>query len=692
MKERMKKILSLAVVAGLMFSAIGGTVYAINNENEAKEEVLEEQLQEVEEIKTDGASVYVFTDENGKAGNVIATDDILDESQVSEDKLNKEIPIEIDITYTLDGKEVKPENLEGKTGHLVMRYDYTNKQSQMMNVNGRQERIYVPYAVVTGIIFEDDKFKNISVENGKVIDDGSHTVVTGIALPGLQSNLKVNKSDIDIPEYVEVSADIENYEHPEALTIATNEMFKEIDTNNLNSIDDLKGQMNKLTDAMSQLMDGSKQLYEGLVTLSEKSNELKDGVDKLYDGASALNSGVKDLDAGALQLQNGAGELVAGLETLTSNNETLTGGALTVYNTLLSVGTEQLKAAFPDTPALTMENYTQVLDGIIAQLDPEAVDATARAQVTEQVEANRATVVEQVTAAVRTQVEAKVTAGVTEAVKEQVTAVVEAQRPVIKTQVIRVATGNPTMTLDDYDAAVEAGIITPEQVTQIDEATESQVQGAIATNLETQMGTDAVKAQISSMTDTAMAGEEAQANIAQFTEAKIAELIAQGMQSETVQSKLAQAAAGLQSVSNLKTSLLSYDSFYNGVIAYTNGVSTALGGANQLKAGSDTLKDGTSKLSDGAGQLFDGVSQMKGNTPALIDGVNQLKDGSSKLADGITQLNDEGINKLVNAYNGDIEPLMERVKATVNAAKDHDTFAGVSSEKDSEIKFIYRTK
>ena len=692
MKERMKKVLSLLLVAGLMFGGIGGTVYAINNENEVKEEVLEEQLAEVEELKTNGASVYVFTDENGKVGNVIATDDILDESQVSEDKLNKEIPIEIDITYTLDGKEVKPENLEGKSGHLVIRYDYTNKQSQMMHVNGRYEEIYVPYAVVTGIIFGDNNFKNISVVNGKAIDDGSHTVVTGIALLGLQSNLKVNKSDIDIPEYVEVSADIENYEHPEALTIATNEIFREIDTENLNSIDDLKSQMDKLTDAMSQLMDGSKQLYEGLVTLSEKSNELKDGVDKLYDGASVLNSGAKELDGGTLQLQNGAGELVAGLYELTSNNEVLKSGALTVYNTLLSVGTEQLKAVFPETPALTMDNYNAVLDGLIAKLDPEAVDASARTKVTEQVEAKRDAIVAAVTSGVRTQVEAKVTAGVTENVKAQVAVAVESQRDVIKTQVIRQATGNPSMSLDDYNVAVESGIITLEQAAQIDATIEAQIQGLIGQNLATKMETEEVKAIISSMTDAAMAEEEAQNNIAVFTEAKIQELIAEGMQSDEVQSKLAQAAAGLQSVSNLKTSLLSYDSFYNGLITYTNGVTTALSGANQLKAGLDTLKDGTSKLSYGADQLLDGVSQMKGNTPALIDGVNQLKDGSSKLTDGITQLNDEGINKLVDAYNGDIKPLMERIKATVNAAKDHDTFAGVSSEKDSEIKFIYRTK
>ena len=690
MKERMKKILSLVLVAGLMFGTIGGTVYAINNENKEKEEVRQAEEAEIEEIKTDGASVYVFTEEDGKVQNVIATDDILDEADVDEKNIHKELPVEIKIKYTLDGKDVKPEDLAGKSGHLVMHYDYKNNQSQMMNVNGHNEKIYVPYAMVTGIIFDDDTCKNIEVVNGKMIDDGSRTVVAGIALPGLQSNLKVSKNDIDIPDYVEISADIENYEHPEAMTLATSQIFASLDTSALNDVDGLKESMDKLTDAMDQLMDGSKQLYDGLTLLSEKSAQLKDGVNQLYAGSSTLKDGASALDGGASDLQAGATKLMAGLETLTGNNATLTSGAKQVYDTLLSVGTDQLKAAGMEVSALTVENYAQVLGGVIAGLDKDAVYNTALQAVTAEVETHRGEVVAAVTAEVEKIVEGKVVAVVKGEVESKVTEVVKSQMDLIRQAVL--AQIMPGVTLDKYNDLVAAGQIPEEKQEAFNAAVEAAAQSKIAEEVEKQMDSDDVKGLIKLNTAEAMKGEEAQNNIAAFTEAKIQELIAGGMQTSEVQEKLVAAAEGLKSVAGLKTSLDSYNAFYNGLIAYTNGVSTALDGAKALKAGTDTLKDGSSKLAAGSAQLYDGINELRGNTPALIDGVNQLKNGSSKLADGLVQLNEEGINKLVEAYNGDIAPLTARVKATVNAAKSHNTFAGVSKEKDSEIKYIFRTK
>lgn len=673
MKERMKKILSLILVAGLMFGAIGGTVYAINNENAEKEIVRQEQEAEIEEVKTDGASVYVFTEESGKVQNVIATDDILDEAKVDEKNIHKELPIEIKIKYILDGKEVKPEDLAGKSGHLVMRYDYKNNQSQMMNVNGNSERIYVPYAMVTGIVFDDEACKNIEVVNGKMVDDGSRTVVAGVALPGLQSNLRVSKSDIDIPDYVEISADIENYEHPEAITIATSQIFANLDTSALNDVDGLKESMDKLTDAMDQLMDGSKQLYDGLTLLSEKSAQLKDGVDQLYAGSSALKDGVAALDGGASDLQAGAAQLVAGLETLTGNNAALTGGAKQVYNTLLSVGTEQLKAAGMDVPALSIENYSQVLGGIINSLDKDAVYNQALAKVTAGVEEKLPLIEAGVKSAVKTEVEGKVAAGAKlkaiQGVLDQVNAVAgttytaeqyvslsDAEKVAIDAMLTSV--GKP-----DLNTIVTAELAKPENVAAKEAAVEAN------------MNSDEVKAIIAN-------------NIEITKQAKIAEAMA----GDEVKATLAKADAGAKAVIELKTSLDSYNAFYKGVLAYTDGVSTALGGANQLKAGTDTLKAGSAQLAAGSVQLYDGISELRGNTPALVDGVNQLKDGSSKLADGLVQLNEEGIDKLVEAYDGDIAPLTARVRATVDAAKSHSTFAGVSKDKDNEIKYIFRTK
>ena len=683
MKNRMKKILTMLLAATVMLGAVQGTVYAINNESDkaVAESAETTETTEAEEIKTDGATVYVFTEENGKVNDVIATDDILDDAADKNVKLEKELQVDLKITYTLDGKEVKPEKLEGKSGHLVIRYDYENTQSQMMNVNGHREKIYVPYACVTGVIFEDDNFKNVEVKNGKMIDDGAHTIVAGIALPGIKENLRVNNSDIEIPDFVEISADIENYEHPEALTICTSQVFSELDTDSINGIDGLKDSVNKLTDAMNQLMDGSDQLYEGISLLEEKSGELKEGVDKLESGSLSLKNGALDLDSGASSIRDGSDKLYDTLSLLTSKNETLQGGALQVYNSILSSGTSQIKASGIDIPALTKDNYAGVLTGVISGLDPEAVYNTALTEVTNQVEAKRTEIKAAVTEAVKEQVEAQVKEGA----RAQVVEGVEARKDEIKAAVIDKVLH---ISLEDYNKAVEEGKI-PELVqTKVDEA----VEGQAAKIIEEKMESDEIKQLIASKIEETMASDEIVAKIEELTNLKVQELIAGAMQSDEVQNKFAEAEAGLKALVELKSSLDSYDAFYNGLMTYTNGVASVTEGSLTLKNGAHELKDGTTKMVDGSGQLYDGISYMKGNTPALLDGISQLKDGSLQLSDGLKQFNDEGIDKLVKAYNDDIEPLIERVKAMINAAKDHDTFADVTSEKESEIKYIYRTK
>ena len=683
MKERMKKILIMLLAATVILGTIQGTAYATNKDanKEVTAEAGTETAEEAEEIKTDGATVYVFTEENGKVEEVIATDDILDDASDKNTKLEKELPVDLKITYTLDGKKIKPEKLAGKSGHLVIRYDYENKHKVTANVNGHAEKMYVPYACVTGVIFENDNFKNVEVKNGKMMDDGSHTIVAGIALPGLQENLKVSKSDVDIPDYVEISADIENYEHPEALTICTSQVFSEIDTDSITDIDGLKDSFNKLTEAMDQLMDGSDKLYEGISLLEEKSGELKEGIDKLEAGSLSLKNGALDLDSGASAISDGSDKLYDTLSLLTSKNDTLQGGALQVYNSILASGTSQIKAAGIDIPNLTRENYAGVLGGVISSLDPEAIYNTALTEVTNQVEAKRPEIKEAVIVAVKEQVEAQVKEGA----RAQVIEGVEARKDEIKAAVVDKVLH---ISLEEYNKAVEEGKI-PELVQiKVDEA----VEGQAAKIVEEKMESDEIKQLIASKTEETMTSDEIAAKIGELTNIKVQELIARAMQSDEVQNKFAEAEAGLKAMVELKSSLDSYDAFYNGLMTYTNGVASVTEGSLTLKNGAHTLKDGTTKMVDGSGQLYDGISYMKGNTPVLLDGISQLKDGSLQLSDGLRQFNEEGISKLVKAYNNDIDPLIARVKASFNAAKNHDTFAGVSSEKESEIKYIYRTK
>lgn len=266
--------------------------------------------------------------------------------------IDKELPVKLSVSYKLDGKTVDPKTLAGKSGKVTVRYEYTNNQYETVDIDGKQEKIYVPFAMLTGMMLDNDVFTNINVTNGKIINDGDRTVVAGIAFPGLQSNLAISKDKLDIPDYVEITADVKKFEMSNTVTIAANNIFNEIDTSKINSVSDLEGQLDKVTSSMKQLTDGSSALYGGLTTLLNKSSELISGIDKLSNGAK--------------QLQAGASELDSGLNQLTENNTSLNAGAEQVFTTLLDSAYSAVTSKGITIENLTIANYKTVLANIVA--------------------------------------------------------------------------------------------------------------------------------------------------------------------------------------------------------------------------------------------------------------------------------------------------------------------------------------
>jgi putative membrane protein len=574
---------------------------------------------------------------------------------------DKELPVTLSVSYKLDGSDISPDELAGKSGKVTIRYEYQNNQYEMVDIDGSQEKIYVPFAVITGLLLDNDVFHNVEVTNGRSVNDGDRTVVLGTAFPGLQENLAIDAEKLEIPDYVEITADVKDFSLGMSVTVATNQVFSDLDISDIASADDLTASLGDLGDAMTQLIDGSAALYDGVSTLYDKSGDLVDGVSALSDGAKELKNGAATLDDGAGQIESGLGTLSSGLNELSENNDTLNEGAKTVFETLLSTANTQLSASGLSVKKLTIKNYATVLNGVIDSLDETNVYNQALAQVTAAVEANRSTIETQVTAAVRTQVEAQVT---------------EAVRTQVEAQVIYAATG---MSAEDYAAALKAGLVSSEAQAAIKAATDAQMQtdevlATIKTNTDAQMKTDAVKKTISDNVD-----------------AQVEKLISENMASDTVQSQLTAASEGAKSIISLKASLDSYNAFYKGLQTYTAGVSSAADGAAQLYSGSKTLAEGTGDLKDGASDLYDGVGELKDGVDALVDGVQQLKDGALQLADGLTQFNEEGVQKLIDAVDGDVEGLILRFKATVDVSRNYRNFSGISDDMDGQVTFIYRT-
>ena len=645
--------------------------------------------------------------------------------------IQKELPVGMSVSYTLDGKTISADELAGKSGKVTIRFDYDNRQYETVQINGTNQRIYVPFAMLTGMILDNDCFSNVQVSNGKLVNDGDRTVVAGLAFPGLQENLALSRDQLSIPDYVEVTADVKNFSLGMTVTLACNDVFSQIDDVNFTTADGATASIGKLTDAMTQLLDGSSALYDGLSTLLDKSKELATGVEELAAGAKAIRDGAGSVDEGTAALKAGLAELSTGLNTLSSNSEALNEGAEKVFTTLLSTAATQIRQAGLTVPDLTIDNYAQVLNELITSLDENAVYEKALQQVTAAVEENRPLITEKVTAAVRQQVEEKVTAvvrqqvevKVTEAVKQQVTATVtdavkqqvtatvtDAVKQQVTATVIQTAAG---MSVENYNAAVSAGMVPQEKQDAINAAIQAQmsseaIQAKITENVTAQMSSDTVKAKITENTDAQMESDTVKATIAENTDAQmktediqktisqqielqVKKAISENMASDTVQSQLTAASEGAKTLISLKASLDDYNAFYLGLLSYTKGVDTAAAGADQLNSGADQLKEGTAALKEGAATLYNGVLKMKDGVPTLISGVEQLKDGSMQLSEGLQQLNKEGIEKLVSLLENDLGDLSARVQATIDVSKNYRSFAGISDDADGQVKFIYRT-
>lgn len=728
MKNRATKFISLALCAVVLFAAVGTSVFALTGEGkESEDENQETTINASAEAETSkDETVYVLAGADGTVQKIIvsdwiknamAADSLEDKTELSDienikgdesftlggdnscvwdaqgndiyyqGNIEKELPVQMSVCYTLDGQAIAPEALAGQSGHVTIRFDYQNMQYEEVLLDGKTEKIYVPFTMLTGMLLDTEVFRNVTISNGKLINDGDRIAVVGIAFPGLQEDLAISKEKLDIPDYVEISADVENFEMGMTMTLATTELFGAIDSDKLD-LHELSDAMAELTDAMDQLMDGSSQLYDGLCTLLEKSGDLVSGINKLAEGAAQLKAGAESLDSGAAQLQAGAAQLSSGLNTLNANSGSLNGGARQVFSSLLSMANTQLSEAGLSVPALTIDNYASVLDGVIASLDDTAVYQAALEQVTATVNANRGMIEEKVTEAVQAQVEAEVSAQVTAAVQETVTQAVHENEAQFRAAVIQQALG---MTVEEYKAAIEAGLVTQEQ----QDAVNAAVEAAMQAEIDARMQREEIQAQINAVTQQTvgeqMQSDEIQALIASNTELQVQQAISEAMSSDAVQAQLSAAAEGAKSVIALKSSLDSYNAFYLGLITYTSGVSSAAAGANELKTGADALKAGTSELSAGAAELLQGIQTMKDSAPALVDGITQLRDGSMELSDGLKQFNEEGIQKLIEAVDGDLDGLSNRIRVTADVAKHYTSFSGISEDMDGDVKFIYKT-
>ena len=275
---------------------------------------------------------------------------------------DKALPIDVKVTYALDGQEAALEDIIGKSGHLTVTVNLKNNETGTVNVNGKDRTIVTPLITAVGVILGGDA-ANVTAEHGMIESAAKSSVAAFVTLPGVKDSLsgllpdEVNSIEDYLQDTVTVEADVEDFTCPQVM-VACATSTAALGTSNvfdLSSINDLTDGINQLNDAMSQLMDGASQLVDG-------TSQLAGGVLALLDGANTLNNGAAALD-------DGLGQLTNGLDTLSANNAALNAGAQQVADGVLASANKTLKEGGLIDEDMTWSNYEAVIDNILTMND-----------------------------------------------------------------------------------------------------------------------------------------------------------------------------------------------------------------------------------------------------------------------------------------------------------------------------------
>ena len=832
MKNREYRVLvTLALMASLVVGNIAGTsvnVQAADNKDKSTE------TKKTSETKTSSSAtpakdetVYVKVDDAGNQKDVTVSDqlknisslgtiddvsDLKDIKNVKGDETfsenngklvwqgdkkdicyqgttTKKIPVGMKVTYELDGKKVSADDLEGKSGHLKIHYEYQNTSAD----SGK----YTPFLMATGLLMDGEKFSNVTVDNGKVISDGDRDIVIGMGLPQLKEQLTSVSSkvdDLDIPDSFTVEADVTDYEKVEAVTVATNEVFNEVGTDKFDSLDELKDSMTELQDASNKLVSGSGQLKDGLDTLLSSSGTLVSGIDQLASGGNTLASGTGSLVSGANTLN-------AGLQTASSK----VSGTLLPGVKALDLGVSQMQSKLAAKDALPkLTTGVATLDaalntGNAAKGQPSLVAAAKSVKDGVQAAATGANGLNAGIAEIGTNVQslnsvvegvAKKTGGLVQAanaaygILNNVASKSEQEVKVSSNNVdvtnatgtavgmaTGTATGNAEISYEgaeknadainsletalrsveaDSDAAnaINAAIASlKEKQTVSGKVTinEATIENAKIDNATMQSGTATVNTTVKVINpdvketlkylseikdgatsvdnafnkdDIANGGYNLAANMAALNTAvnvgtdeqhpsavAVASAVNAGLQKLKAGTpaladginQVAEGAAELNEGVNGKDGLVSQVD--SGVIQLKSGTAQLLAGVDgtnglasglgQLAAGSSQLASGASQLNSGAGTLSTGLNTLQSSTGALVSGVEQLDSGAAELNSGMIQFNEEGIEKLVSVFDGDVDSLLDKANELLDASKEYKNFSGIADGMDGSVKFIF---
>lgn len=636
-------------------------------------------------------------------------------------KTDKELPVGVTFSYKLDGKKISPEELPGKSGELELTVEYSNTSRRTISLSGGKTEIYTPFMMVTGMILPVDNFENVTIDNGTIVSEGDNNIVVAYGFPGLAESLDLENldfgddMDIDsskirdkITDTVTIKARVKDFQMKSTYTVATNQIFNELNFDEIEDVSELSDKMDDLTDASSKLVDGSGKLQDGTQKLKDSFKEYADAVRTAKKGAADLDDGAESLKDGVMRYTKGADKLFDGVNTYVKGTKSLSQGvqAYTAGTSQLVDAVNQLRTATHDLPAkyetlgkgvdtyvdsvnqlLAKENMEQMTDGTrklkegIGQLD-DGLKAAKSGVATVNAAASQlkqSAELDQCVAGLQTMYQQyKVAAEAGDAGAAQAAAA-----------------------LQGAIAYIQGG---EQAAAALDAATNGKSDGALDANgasdlaaaLATMQAATDKSSEKTNLYNGAASLEKAAGTMSGYA-SKLRD------SSKTLKDGNAQMKAGITQVAG------SIDQIGGAAGTLTENNNALNSGASQLLknapkitkntkklAGSSTqLRDGARQLDRGTGKLFYGLEKLVSATGQVTDGISELNQGASDLKDGMTEFDDTGIQEIADAVTELLDTtgdLNDRLSKISTQSESYTSFSGSPAGMDGSVKFVMSTE
>lgn len=614
---------------------------------------------------------------------------------------DKKLPVSVKLKYYLDGKEMKPSELKGKSGHLKITVDYKNNEKKNVSVDGKDTEVYTPFVMMTGMILPNETFSNVTIDNGKIISDGNKNIVVGFGMPGLKDSLNLSSEESDkvtIPESLSIEADVKDFTMSSTYTVALSDLLDDMNMDDIADVDDLQTALDDLEDAALQLVSGSDTLADGAGTLADGVNTYTEGVDTLNAGIQKYLGSNGELSGSVTEYVNGVNKVVKGVQDYTDGVNTLADGVSSYVDgekqlaagasqlTQLSTGLKKVQSAIAKMEASTDGKGKDREDIKVASSELAAgTQALEDSLGTKQVQALMAQVGSMVQTgneliAQTEQLESGMQKGVAEPVTNIVKELTVLQKELdgLNTQLTNLKTSCESKVtelntaIDDYNnkvaAAKNAANTSSEKISQSIQALEIQ---------KSKASSDAEKQQLQQSIDALKNAKTAADGLKNVNTVEKASISIDNIDTSDITKGIITLTGNLQTASKTMEGLGSQlgemqtkldtitaakdkipadqlNSLTSNITKLNAGMQGLDAGISELAAGISTLDSETSAqfptAIQGITALNKGFAQLSGYNDSLVSGANKLKSNSPTLVAGVNTLQ-SGTNQLASGLN-----------------------------------------